>query len=91
MIEKLKSVVKKIQKVRKTKWRMLSTGEKVLKTAMWALAIFLLFTVGIMIGIVILAIVIAVGVLRGMKGAADDQIRRNYEYRHRPRNDYWEE
>ncbi len=89
MKEKLKSAVKKVKKVRKTKWKMLTTGEKFLKIAMWALAVFLLCTIGIVIGVIILAIVIAVGLMNGMTGAVNDQIRRNYEYRHRPRNDYW--
>ena len=87
--EKVKSAVGKVQKVRKTKWKMLTTGEKVLKIAMWALAAFLICTVGVAIGIIVLAIWIAVGVMGGMTGAVNDQIRRDYEYRHRPRNDYW--
>lgn len=87
--EKVKSAVRKVQKVRKVKWKMLTTGEKVLKIAMWALAAFLICTVGVAIGIIVLAIWIAVGVMGGMTGAVNDQIRRDYEYRHRPRNDYW--
>lgn len=48
--------------------------------------IALVATVVLFIGVFILAAVVAVGIIKGMTSAVDDQITRSWNYHHRPRN-----
>ena len=86
MTEKLRKAGKKMKKANHGKMKDLSTGEKVIKVILILIKIALIATVGLFIGIVILAAVIAVGIMNGMTGAVNDQITRSWNYHHRDRN-----
>ena len=86
MTEKLRDAGNKIKKANHGRLKELSTGEKVIKVILILIKIALVATVVLFIGVFILAAVVAVGIIKGMTSAVDDQITRSWNYHHRPRN-----
>ena len=86
LARKLRKGADKISKVNHGKWRMLSTGEKVLKVVLWGIKLAILVFIGAWILAVILGCWIAVGLMNGITEAVDGQIQRSYDFRHRDRH-----
>lgn len=88
MREKLRKGAAKIKKANRGKWRYLSTGEKVIKVILTLLKLALIAYFGLVVIAIIFAIVVAFGIMDGITGAVNDQVRRSYDFRHRNRYYY---
>lgn len=83
MSEKIRRAAAKIKKANHGRWKELSTGEKIIKAVLWLIKIALVCVFGLAIGIIILSCVIAVGIMNGITGAINGQVRRSWDYHHR--------
>ena len=74
---------RKISKIFSTKWRDLTLGEKAVKVIIWGIVIAFMCYIGLAIVAFGIALFIAIGVLKGMGGAVQDEVNRSRYYRHR--------
>lgn len=73
----------KISKVNHGSWFYLSAGERVMKLGIWSMKIATILSVGIVILAIALAVYVAINIWGGMTDAVTGQIQRSWDYHHR--------
>ena len=79
----LAKAIRKFNRIRRSKWSMLSTGEKVVKTLWTALKIAIIVRLALYAVSFAIAFAFAAAICSGAAEAATGQMYRDYEYRNR--------
>lgn len=69
--------IRKLRKVNKSKWRVLSAGEKIIKVVLWLMKITIVIFFGLLGLVIIGAFWIAFGIMGGINDAVYGQIERS--------------
>ncbi len=81
--ERLSRIANKIKKANHGKMKELSTGEKILKVVLILIKISIVATIVVLFGVIILAVVTAVGIMNAFTSSVNEQIDRSWRYHHR--------